>query len=167
MTDWVLENGIWIVTWLLILIGVLGTLLPVVPGQILIIVAAGAHWWAKRPDSHLQWWTFAILIALFLVSQALEYASGAVGSKYFGGSRWGVGGAILGWIVGLFFAPLGFLLGPLIGAFAFEWLFAKKEVVEATKSGVGSAVGTVMGIGIKIGIALAMAGYLVVDLFWI
>ena len=165
--DWLQENGIWVVTWLLMLIGVVGTVVPVIPGQILIVVAAVAHWWVKRPDSGLQWWTFVILGALFLISQAMEYFSGAVGSKYFGGSKWGIGGAILGGLIGLFFAPLGFLLGPLIGAFAFEWIFAKKEVIEATKSGFGSAVGTVMGMAIKIGVAVTMAGYLVVDLFWI
>ena len=98
---------------------------------------------------------------------ALEYVSGAIGSKYFGGSKWGVGGAILGGLLGLFFAPWGFIIGPLAGAFAFEYLFAKKEVPEATKSGVGSAVGTLLGLSIKLGLALAMAVYLVVDLFWI
>lgn len=165
--DWLQDNSIWIVTWLLLIIGVAGTFLPVIPGQILIIVAAGAHWWARGADSHLGWWTIAVLVVLFAISQTMEYVSGAVGSKYFGGSKWGIGGAILGGLVGLFFAPFGLLLGPLIGAFAFEWLFAKKELAEATRSGVGSAVGTVMGMGIKIGIALVMAIYLVVDLFWI
>ncbi|WP_411844616.1 DUF456 domain-containing protein [Roseibacillus persicicus] len=143
------------------------TLLPVIPGQILIIVAAGAHWWVKGADSNLGWWTIAILVVLFAISQTMEYVSGAVGSKYFGGSKWGIGGAILGGLVGLFFAPFGLLLGPLIGAFVFEWFFAKKEIEEAARSGVGSAIGTVMGMGIKIGIAVAMAGYLIVDLFWI
>ncbi|GHC51945.1 DUF456 domain-containing protein [Roseibacillus persicicus] len=165
--DWLQENGIWIVTWLLMLIGVVGTFLPVIPGQILIIVAAGAHWWVKGADSNLGWWTITILVVLFAISQTMEYVSGAVGSKYFGGSKWGIGGAILGGLVGLFFAPFGLLLGPLIGAFAFEWFFAKKEIEEAARSGVGSAIGTVMGMGIKIGIAVAMAGYLIVDLFWI
>lgn len=167
MTTWLQENGIWIVTWLLIVIGVVGTLLPVLPGQVLIIVAAGAHWWVKGADSHLGWWTLAILGAILLISMALEYVSGAIGSKYFGGSKWGIAGAITGGLVGLFFAPWGFILGPLGGAFAFEYFFAKKELEEATRSGVGSAVGTVMGLTIKLGLSLLMAGYLVVDLFWI
>ena len=165
--SWLQENGIWVVTWLLIIVGLVGTLLPILPGQVLIIVAAGAHWWVKKDDSHLGWWTIAILGTLLAISMALEYVSGAVGSKYFGGSKWGIGGAILGGIVGLFFAPWGFLLGPLAGAFAFEYLFAKKQVPEATRSGVGSAVGTVLGLSIKLGIAFAMAAYLVVDLFWV
>ena len=165
--SWLHENGIWIVTWLLIIVGLVGTLLPILPGQVLIIVAAGAHWWVKGDQSNLGWWTILVLGVLLSISIALEYVSGAIGSKYFGGSKWGVGGAILGGIVGLFFVPWGFLLGPLAGAFAFEYLFAKKQVPQATKSGVGSAVGTVMGLSIKLGIALTMAIYLVVDLFWI
>lgn len=164
--DWLQQNGIWVVTILLIILGLAGTLLPILPGQILIVVAAAAHWWARGVEASLQWWSLAILIALFAISQALDYASGALGSKYFGGSRWGVAGAITGGLVGLFFAPWGFILGPLAGAFAFEYVFAKKKLPDATKSGVGSAVGTVLGIGIKFGIALAMAGYLIADLLW-
>lgn len=167
MMTWLQENAIWVVTWLLIVVGLIGTLLPVLPGQILIIVAAGAHWWVKGDASHLGWWTLAVLIVLLTISMALEYVSGAVGSKYFGGSKWGVAGAIIGGLVGLFFAPWGFILGPLGGAFAFEYFFAKKELEDATRSGVGSAVGTVLGLSIKLGLAIAMAGYLVVDLFWI
>ena len=165
--DWLGEHSIWIVTWLLMLIGVIGTFVPVIPGQILIVLAGVAHWWVKREDSGLQWWTFVVLVGLFLISQAMEYVSGAVGSKYFGGSKWGVGGAITGGIVGLFFMPFGLLLGPLIGAFVCEWIFAKKDLSDATRSGVGSAMGAMMGIGIKIGVSLAMAVYLIVDLFWI
>lgn len=165
--EWLGSNGIWVVTWLLMIVGLVGTLLPVIPGQVLIIVAAGAHWWVKKEDSHLGWWTIAILALLLVVSMVLEYVSGAVGTKYFGGSKWGVAGAILGGLVGLFFAPWGFLLGPLGGAFLFEYLFAKKEVGEATRSGVGSAVGTVMGLSIKLGLAFVMAAYLIVDLFWV
>ena len=165
--EWLQGNGIWVVTWLLIVIGVVGTVIPLLPGQVLIIVAAGAHWWVKGADSNLGWWTLAILTVIFLISIALDYVSGAIGSKYFGGSKWGIAGAISGGLVGLFFAPWGFVLGPLAGAFAFEYFFAKKEVPEATRSGVGSAVGTVMGLTIKIGLALLMAGYLIVDLFWI
>lgn len=165
--DWLQQNGIWIVTTLLVILGLLGTLLPILPGQILIIVAAAAHWWARGAEASLQWWSIAILTALFVISQALDYASGALGSKYFGGSRWGIAGAILGGLAGLiFFPPWGFILGPLAGAFGFEYLFAKKKLPEATRSGVGSAVGTVLGIGLKFGFALLMAVYLVCDLFW-
>ena len=164
---WLQEHGIWVVTWLLLVIGVVGTVFPVIPGQIFIVVAAGAHWWVKRPDSHLGWWTFVILLVVFGISFALENLSGAIGSKYFGGSKWGIGGAITGGLVGLFFAPWGFILGPLAGAFAFEYLFAKKELSDATRSGVGSALGTVMGLTIKVSLALVMAGYLIADLFWV
>ena len=167
MIEWIQSQSIWIVTWALILIGLVGTFLPVLPGQVLIIVAAVAHWWIKGEQSHLGWWTLVVLTVVFLFSMLLDYVSGAVGSKYFGGSKWGVAGAITGGLVGLFFAPWGFVLGPLGGAFAFEYFFAKKQVTEATRSGVGSAVGTVMGLTIKIVLALVMACYLVVDLFWI
>jgi uncharacterized protein YqgC (DUF456 family) len=164
--DWLQSNGIWVVTFSLIIFGLIGSLLPVIPGQLLIIVAAGAHWWAKGEDASVQWWTFLVLGLLYGTSQLMEYVSGGLGSKYFGGTGWGVAGAIVGGLAGLFFPPWGFLAGPLAGAFCFEYFFAQKELEEASRSGVGSAVGAAVGIVIKLGIALLMAGYLVADLFW-
>lgn len=157
----------WVVTVCLLLAGFIGTLVPFLPGHLIIFMAAVAHWLMLREDSGVEWWTFTVLAVLLIVSQALEFLSGAMGSRWFGGSKWGAGGALLGGIVGMFFMPFGLILGPLIGAMVFEFAFARKEVRPATVSGVGSVLGTVAGLIIKMIVGVVMVIWFVVDVIWI
>lgn len=133
----------------------------------MVLIAAFSHWFMLKDDSGVEWWTFAVLIVLLILSQVVEYLSGAIGTKWFGGTKWGVGGAIVGGVVGIVFMPWGLLLGPLFGAFLFEWKFAKKEMKPATISGVGSVIGTVAGLVLKVLIAVLMVGYFLADVFYI
>jgi len=157
----------WWLTGFLLLAGLLGTVLPILPGHILIVLGAGFHWWALGEDSGVEWWTIVVLVLGLALSIYLEFLSGAVGAKVFGGSKWGGIGAVVGGMVGLFFMPFGLLLGPLFGAFVAEYFFEKKEIREATKSGVGSVLGTVTGLVAKVCLALVMAGYFLADVFFI
>jgi hypothetical protein len=93
----------------------------------------------------------------------LEFLSGAAGTKWFGGSKWGAWGALIGGLAGMFFFPIGLILGPLIGALAFELIFAKKETAPAVVSGVGSVLGTVAGMLIKLAIGIVMLAWIILD----
>jgi uncharacterized protein len=157
----------WTVTICLLLAGAIGCVLPVLPGHLILLIAAIAHRVMLGEASGLQWWSFVVLILLMLTSQVFEMLSGAAGTKWFGGTRWGAFGAIVGSLVGLFFLPFGLLLGPLIGAFVFEMAFAKKETRPAAISGVGSVVGTLAGMGFKIVVGLLMIGWFLINVFWI
>ncbi len=157
----------WLVTGCLLVAGFLGTIIPFLPGHLIIFFAAVAHWLMLREESGVEWWTFAVLVVLLIISQVFEFLSGAMGSRWFGGSRWGAGGALLGGIVGMFFLPFGLILGPLVGAMVFEFAFAKKEVRESTVSGVGSVLGTVAGLMVKIIVGVTMIVWFVADVFWI
>ncbi len=154
----------WIVTYSLILAGLIGAFIPLIPSHLLILLAGGAHYWMLRDESGLGIVSLIVLSFLLILSQTLETFSGAMGSKWFGGSKWGTLGALTGLIVGLFFPPLGFVIGPLLGALLFEKLFAKKTIMDATSSGVGSAVGTLSGLLIRLIIAVVMVTYLVLDI---
>ncbi len=118
-------------------------------------------------DSGLQWWSFLILGLFAALSQTLEMISGAAGTKWFGGTRWGALGALVGAVVGMFFMPFGLLVGPLLGAFVCEIGFAKRETHHAAISGVGSVVGTLAGMGIKIVIGGMMIVWFFVDVFFV
>lgn len=158
----------WLVTVCLLVAGLVGCVLPILPGHLIILIAAVAHrLMLGREGSGVEWWTFVVLALLLAASQAFEFFSGAAGAKWFGGTRWGSAGALLGGVVGMFFMPFGLLLGPLIGALAFELWFAKKEIKPATVSGVGSLVGTVAGLVVKLAVGVAMIGWLVIDVLWI
>ena len=157
----------WLITICLLVAGALGCLVPVLPGQLILLIAAAGHRLMLGPDSGLRWWSFVVLGALMAVSQTLEIASGAAGAKWFGGTRWGAAGALLGTLVGLFFMPFGLLVGPLLGAILFELALARKETKPAVISGVGSVVGTLAGMGAKIVIGALMILWFFLDVFFI
>ena len=157
----------WVVTGCLLVLGLVGTLVPILPGHLILFFAAGAHWLMLRQESGVEWWTFVVLAALLILSQVFEFLSGAAGARWFGGTRWGAAGALIGGIAGIFFIPFGLILGPLIGSMFCEFVFAKKEVRPATVSGVGSVLGTVAGMVIKIMVGVLMIVWLLVDVIWI
>ena len=165
MSEILQGGGIWIVTAGLMLAGLVGCVVPVLPGHLLILAGAIAYRLMKGADAGIAWWSFATLILLLAVSQAFEIMSGSLGAKWFGGSKWGAVGALVGGIVGLFFFPIGLLVGPLAGAFGFEMLFAKKKTRESAVSGVGSVVGTLAGMGFKIAVGLLMVAWFFLDVF--
>ena len=145
MIDFLQDSAVWIVTIGLMLAGIVGCIVPVIPGHLLIFGGAVGYRLMVGPEAGIPWWSFVILFVLMAVSQVFEIMSGSLGTKWFGGSKWGAAGALIGGIVGLFFFPFGLLLGPLIGAFGFEMAFAKKKTRESAVSGVGSVVGIRVG----------------------
>lgn len=167
MIDFLQDSAVWIVTGSLLIVGLVGCVLPALPGHLFILLAAIGYRLMVGPSAGIAWWGFGILILLMAISQIFEIVSGSLGTQWFGGTKWGAFGAFVGGIVGLFFLPFGLLLGPLIGAFGFERLFAKKEVKESAVSGVGSMVGTLVGILVKLIIGVLMIGWFFLDIFLI
>ncbi len=158
----------WVVTLCLMLAGLAGCVIPVLPGHLLMFIGAVAHrLMLGREGSGLEWWSFVVLALLMAISQTFEFLSGAAGARWFGGTRWGAAGALVGGIVGLFFFPFGLVLGPLIGAILFEIAFAKKETRPAAVAGVGSVVGTLAGMGFKIVVGFLMLAWFLVDALWL
>lgn len=159
---------VWTITGLLLLIGLLGTVIPLLPGTVLILVAAAWHaaamrWWVHADDPGIGWPGLFILALLVLLSQVLEMVSSALGAKYFGSSRWGAWGALAGGLIGIFFGIAGIFLGPVLGALAAELAIARRELKPAAKSTWGTLLGTVTGLLLKVGIGLVMAGYFFLD----
>jgi uncharacterized protein YqgC (DUF456 family) len=161
-----LDSIAWIFIATLLIAGVVGTALPVLPGTIIILLAAVLHYFLIGPPNSIEWMGFIILLLLVILSYIIDFAGGAVGAKWFGATKWGAIGALIGAVVGMFFMPFGLLLGPLIGAFAAEIAFAKRHWKPATKSGVGTVVGTAGGIAGKLAIAALMIAWLFFDLFF-
>jgi uncharacterized protein YqgC (DUF456 family) len=158
----------WVVTICLLIAGAVGCVLPVLPGHLILLIAAIAHrLMLGREGSGLEWWSFVVLGVLMVVSQTMEMISGAAGARWFGGTRWGAAGALVGSIVGMFFMPFGLLLGPLIGAIACELVFARQESRPAAVSGVGSVVGVIAGMVIKVAIGVLMLAWFFADVFLI
>ncbi len=157
--------GVWTVTISLLFAGLAGSVLPFVPGPLLIFAGCLFHT-LMRAQSAMSWWGIGLELLLLIISYLIDFASGAIGSKWFGGSKWAVWGVIVGGIVGIFFALPGMILGPIIGAFAFEMLFAQKKIAPAAKSTFGSVVGTGVGLVVRLGISVAMIALFFAEAVW-
>ncbi len=161
---------VWLITGLLLLIGLLGTVLPLLPGTALILIAAIWHalamrYWLDAADPGIGWPGILILTLLATLSQLLETASSALGAKYFGSTQWGAWGALAGALVGIFFGIPGIFIGPVVGALVAELLIARRDLKPAAKSTWGTLLGTMAGLLLKVGFGLAMAGYFFLDVF--
>ncbi|MEM1157037.1 MAG: DUF456 domain-containing protein [Verrucomicrobiota bacterium] len=127
--------------WSLLIAGIAGSILPVIPGSPLVLAGAILHK-LLFPEA-TEWWLIVLLIGAVVLAVVLEWLGGMLGAKYFGSSKWGIIGALVGGLIGLFFSLLGILIGPIIGAVLFEWCLAKKEPLLAAKAGLGVIVGIV------------------------
>lgn len=136
-----------IISFLLVLGGLLGCVLPVLPGPPLAYVGLLlAHATDKVEFSVVQLVSWLVLV---IVLQVLDYVTPLLGSKCTGGSEYGNRGCIAGTILGLFFMPWGIVAGPFIGAVLGE-LLGGKDLQHALKAGTGTFLGVVFGVLLKI-----------------
>jgi uncharacterized protein YqgC (DUF456 family) len=145
----------WLITIVLFAVGLIGTVLPVIPGTTVILAAAIIHRIMLGAEKSVGWWSIAILALLTLLTYLLDFLSGYFGAKYFGATKWGLFGAVLGAIVGLFFGIIGLFVGPVIGAVAGEFI-AGKRMIDAGRAGWGSLLGNLGGMIGKLLIGLTM-----------
>jgi uncharacterized protein YqgC (DUF456 family) len=139
---------------LVMAVGVVGSVVPLVPGTPLIFVAAVVH--AVATDfTPVGAGRLAILAVLAVAGWGIEHLAGALGARRAGGSRAAVVGAILGVMAGLPFAPLGLLIGPIAGAGAGE-LLSGRDPAGSVRTGVGTAIGVVLGIVAHVAFAVTM-----------
>lgn len=136
-----------ILGFILILGGLAGCFVPVLPGPPLSFIALILlQITDKKP------FTTDLLVVLGVITfvvTLLDYLIPIWGTKKFGGSKQGVWGSTIGLIVGIFlFPPLGIIIGPFLGAFIGELLVGKKSDL-ALKSALGSFVGFLFGTLIK------------------
>ncbi len=136
---------------ILILAGLVGCLLPILPGPPLSFAGLIFLWWSKDFEAVTFAETTVIIAGIAAaVTTALDYITPAIGAKKFGASKLGVWGSILGMIIGIiWFPPFGMIAGAFLGAMLGE-LFAGKEGGAATKAAVGVFLGTLLGAVIKL-----------------
>ncbi len=151
-----------IIGFILCLIGIIGSVLPVLPGPplgwigLLCLELTDAI-----PNNY--WFlgiTFVIAIGIFL----LDYMMPAISTKKFGGSKAGAIGAIIGLIVGLLSPiPFGFLIGPFVGAFIGEIVFNKTKGPQALKAAFGAFLGFIASTFMKLLVSFFFLGFFIWD----
>jgi hypothetical protein len=132
-----------IIAGLVMLAGLIGTLVPGVPGAPLILAAAIGHKIYFGPES-IGYFGIALLVLLTILSMVLDFLGSLFGAKKMGATWRGMLGAIVGAIVGIFFSLPGLILGPIIGAFLFE-LISGRAWKESARAGAGAFIGMILG----------------------
>lgn len=158
-----LEVFTWCLTTVLMLVGLAGVVVPLLPGTTLIFIAAILHK-LLQPDD-LSWLTIGFIGGVWLLSIVADFAGVIVGTRWFGGSKWGMAGASGGAFIGIFFSMPAIVFGTIFGAIAAEKFLAKKTDRAALKAGVGAATGFVLSAVARLTCAGAMiAIFLVIAL---
>jgi uncharacterized protein len=151
----------WGLTLVLMAIGLIGTVLPILPGTTIIFGAALLHRIMLGPAMGLGWASLIFLALLVLASYVIDFLGGWFGARRFGATRWGTLGAITGAIIGIFFGLPGLLIGPVIGALVGE-LLAGKRLIDARRAGWGALLGNLAAMLGKLIIGLVMVSWFLV-----
>ena len=147
----VLEITLIVLGAICLILGLLGSVLPVLPGPPLSYVGLILLHITDR----VQFTTTQLIVWLILVLLTLvaDYVLPLIGVKKLNGSKWGNVGCIIGTVAGLFiFPPWGIIIFPFVGAVLGELLFAKKKTPEALKAGLGAFIGFILGTVFKLSV---------------
>ena len=149
---------------LLALTGLVGLLLPVLPGAPILFLGLLLAAWAEQ-FRYVGLWTLLALAALAALTYLVEFIASLLGVKKFGGSHRAMVGAALGGMVGLLLGIPGVLLGPFVGAVLGE-LSLQRGLAQASRAGLGTVVGMALGVAGKLAIGIAMVGIFVLVRLW-
>ena len=153
---------LFIVSVLLMLVGIIGSVVPALPGPPLSYVGLLLLQLTDKVQfstSFLVVWGIVVLAVTIL-----DYLLPIWTTKKVGGSKAGINGSIIGMVVGIIFTPIGMILGTLLGAIIGE-IIGGASGDKALKSGLATFVGTMLSIGIKLIVCVSLLMYYIIELF--
>jgi uncharacterized protein len=152
-------------TWVIIILGIIlivaglaGSLLPALPGPPLAFAGLLLQQ-LRNPDPFTTRFLLGWL-AIVIIVTVLDYYIPIWGTKKFGGSKYGMWGCTIGFLLAFWMGPLGVIIGPFIGAFIGE-LIANKTQQQALRAAFGAFLGFLGGSAIKIMVCVVMGYYLI------
>jgi len=158
MTDTLL----WILSVALIVAGLVGTVLPALPGTLFVLAGIVLGAWIDD-FSRVGWGVLSVIGVLALLAWVLDYVAGLLGARKAGASRQAIIGAALGTVAGLFMGLVGVLFMPLVGAAIGEFI-ARRDHERAVKVGLATWLGIMAGLVSKVVIAFVMIGVFIAAL---
>ncbi len=152
-----MEFLILIVSLLFVLAGIAGSILPALPGPPLSWI--GLLILYTTPQMPFNYATLGITFIIALLIVILDYVIPAQGTKRFGGSKYGIWGTNIGLVVGIFAPiPLGFIIGPFLGAFIGELIYDQNNSKRALEAATGSLIGFLASSFIKFVFCMILLG---------
>jgi len=156
------QVALWVVAVAMIVVGLVGTVLPVLPGIALIFGGIALAAWSEG-FARIPLWTVIALGALAAVAFVVDYLAAALGAKRAGASRLAVLGAVIGAVVGIFAGLIGVVFLPFVGAVVGEFI-AQRDFTRASRVGVATWIGLAVGTAVKVAIAFTMVGVFIAAL---
>ncbi len=148
---------------ILALLGIVGAVLPILPGSILSFAALLCSYFSSY--STIEQSTLWIFLVASIVISIFDYTLPIYFTKKFGGTKAGVNGATLGIIAGIFILPpLGMILCPLLGAVIGELIHDSRDTTKALRVGVGSFLAFIFGSGAKLILGLWIIAIIIGDM---
>ncbi len=155
---------LWLLAVALILIGIAGTVLPALPGALLVFGGIVLGAWIDD-FTRVPVWLVVVLGVLTLLAWLVDYVAAAAGAKRVGASRYAVVGAMIGTVLGIVTGLWGLIFMPLVGAALGEFI-AQRNLRRAGHVGLATWLGLLAGTVAKVGIVFAMVGSFVVALLF-
>ena len=156
-------NFLWVLSGVLILAGLAGTVLPLLPGTLL--VWAGLILGAWIDDfTRVGIGAVVFITLLAVMAWALDFVAGLMGAKRAGASKLALMGAAVGTVVGIFMGLVGVLFMPLVGAAIGEY-WSQKDQQRAAKVALATWLGLMLGMVAKVVISFVMVGVFLVALW--
>lgn len=153
---------LWILVAVLVVVGLVGTVLPALPGPILVFAGVLLGAWIDD-FTRVSGWTVGIVGVLTLAVFATDWVAAALGAQRVGASKQALIGATIGTIVGVFTGLWGLIFMPLVGAAVGE-LIARPDLRHASRVGIGTWIGLAIGTVVKIALVFLMVGIFVAAL---
>lgn len=154
---------IYLLVSLAALIGLAGTILPLLPGTTLILVSTiGLKIFIP---SAIEWSTTSLVFGLWIASVLVDFFGVALGARLGGGGKWAISGASVGALVGLFWSLPGILLGSFLGATLAEKIGTDKSDWQNLRAGVGAGLGYILATVIRFFLALTMVMVVVISVW--
>ena len=153
---------LWILSVVLIMLGLAGTVLPILPGTLLVWGGIVLGAWIDN-FTRVGTTTVWVISALAVLAWALDYVAGLLGASKAGASRQALLGAAIGTVAGLFMGFVGVLFMPLVGAAIGEYL-ARKDHNRAVRVGMATWIGIMVGLVAKVVLGFVMVGIFVTAL---
>ena len=157
-----MNTVLWIIAALMILIGIAGTVLPALPGVVLVFGGIVLAAWIDG-FTVISGWTVGLLAVLTVIGFVVDYVAQMMSAQRAGATPLGMAGAAVGTIAGVFTGLIGLLFMPLAGAAIGEFI-AHRDALRAGRVGVATWVGLLVGAVLKLAIVFTMVGIFIAAL---